>query len=266
MSGVLFDDIEAGRTYGARQNPQGKSPFFRVTVLDKVHRRGSNHVRVRHLDLPHQGLEEYLKPSQLVAPWDEVRLIVRDEECLERLTTAIRGVPDRTIERAVEAVFAAAGDGAIHSRRTGVVECDPDSLQRVADRAEMSTRVTTLDRVAFVDRRGTLHVPFAVVAQIARAFAATEPDTVTLYIDGCEETSFAQASAPHATFERDWYLTEEKPGWELARQWTGSKKEVRALERDNRRLRELVQLGVRLLLEEGADLKAAQLQRALYGS
>lgn len=263
---MLFDDIEAGRNYGARQNPQGKSSFFRVRALEKVHRRGSNHVRVRHLDEPHQGLEEYLKPSQLVAPWDEVRLIVRDEERLERLTTAISRLPDRTIERAVETVFAAAGDGDIYCRRNGIVECDPEVLLRVTDRAAMNARVTTLDPMAFIDRRGTLHLPFAVVAQIARAFAAAEPDTVSLYIDGCEETSFAQANAPHATFERDWYLTEEKPGWELARQWTGSKKEVRALERENRRLRELVQLGVRLLLEQGADLKAAQLQRALYGA
>jgi hypothetical protein len=262
---MLFDEIEKGRNYGARENPQGHSPFFRVRVLEKVRRPGGNQVKVRHLTEPHHGLEEFLKPAQLVAPWGDVREIIRDEGRLQRLTESIASFPDRTVQRAVETVFAATGDDSIWCRPSGIVECDPTALQRVADRAQISEPVTRLAREAFTDRRGTLHLPFAAVEQVARVFAAAEPDTVALYIDGNEESSFARASAPYAGYARESYLTDDKPGWELARQWAGSKKEVSSLMRENRRLRDLVQLGVRLLLEQGADLEAARLQRQLYG-
>lgn len=263
---MQFTEIETGRNYGPRQNPQGGSPFFRVKVTEKIPRKGGNQLKVRHLDDPHKGLEEYLKPFQIVALWKDVRPITRDEERLARLYESIASVPDKTVERAVETVFEATGDVDVWCRPNGAVECEPEALQRVAARADLQVPVAALDRAAFVDRRGTLHLPFAAVEQLARAFAAAEPGTISLYIDGCEEASVARASAPSAQFYRESYVGEEKPGWELARQWAGSRSEVDALERENRRLRNVVQLGVRLLLEENADPKAAELQREFYGS
>ncbi len=239
---MLFAEIEERRNYGARQSSHGQTPFFRVRVLEKVRRPGGNHVKVRHLDEPHPDSRSTSNPLRSLRRGRTFQRSCGTSSACSDCQSRSASSPDRTVQRAVETIFEAAGDQSVWCRPSGIVECNPDSLQHIADRARVDEGVTRLAPHAFVDRRGKLHLPFAAVEQLARLFAAAEPETVGLYIDGCEESSFARAGAVHADFDRDWYLTEEKPGWELARQWTGSKQQVSALERENRRLRGLVEL------------------------
>src|SRR5438552_557050 len=78
----------------------------KVKLVAKVGRRG--HVKVRHEDEPHAGLEEYVQTRQLVVPWGEHKAVIRDEERMERIRQTVKRDPAH--EEAISTVLAASGE------------------------------------------------------------------------------------------------------------------------------------------------------------
>jgi hypothetical protein len=131
-------------------------------------------------------------------------------------------------------------------------------------RAGIVGTATQLHPLAFVDRLGHAHIPTAGAEVLARAFAAAEPGSVTMHLEAVEREMHAKGYEPGDRFWHD-YLREQRPGFALARSWSGFDRELEELQREIGRLRELVLRAVTELERAGAEQSAWRLKRALDG-
>ncbi|MBK6559949.1 hypothetical protein [Candidatus Amarobacter glycogenicus] len=81
--------------------------------------------------------------------------------------------------------------------------------------------------------------------KLARAFAAAEPNSVTLDIEAEEEKLLAQGYGPGDRFWHD-YLRKKRPAFALARQWAGTEHERARLNKEIVRLQNLLDEGLGL--------------------
>jgi hypothetical protein len=64
---VKSPDIVAGRQYAYRANPLSREPFQRIEAIEKV-TTGRGKRKVRFLDDPYSGLEEYVRTQRSSPP------------------------------------------------------------------------------------------------------------------------------------------------------------------------------------------------------
>jgi hypothetical protein len=69
-------ELEVGRLYAYRENPRRKSEMLKVKPLAKVGR--GDKVKIRFVDGPHPGLEEYIRTANLIVAWGDRRAVLRD--------------------------------------------------------------------------------------------------------------------------------------------------------------------------------------------
>jgi hypothetical protein len=144
-----------------------------------------------------------------------------------------------------------------------MVRMQLESVERIGERAGMTGPMTDLHPAAFVDRFGTLCLPFEGVEKLARAFAAAEPETVLLYIEDQEAVYKARGYEPGERFWHD-YLREKAGGYALAGQWAGHEQELERLHKELDRLRSLISTAA-YDLERAGPPRAGRLRRALRG-
>ncbi|MDX6647122.1 MAG: hypothetical protein QOK40_2849 [Miltoncostaeaceae bacterium] len=251
-------DLVEGHFYAFRERRGTDVPLRKVKLIAKVGRRG--HVKVRHEDGPHPGLEEYVQTRQIVVPWGERKALVQDEERAARIQRAVKR--DSAREEAISAVLASSGEP---SACAGAwVSMPEDEIQRIVDRAGLADHPVALHPLGFVDRHGYVHLPLDGAERLARAFASAEPANVLLYIDDREEELRRGGNVPGDRYLHD-VLRQYQPGWALARQWAGFDRAVEELQKEIVRLRSLVFRAAGELEDAGAEEKARRLRRALDG-
>lgn len=138
---------------------------------------------------------------------------------------------------------------------------DEDELQRIVDRAGLTTAPTELHPLAYRDRRGRVHLPLDGAVALAKAFAAAR---VIQYLDDGEEELRIRATQPGERWFHE-YLRELSPGYALARRWAGLEQEGQALREEISRLRTLRSRAAHDLDNAGEGRKAKRLLRALEG-
>jgi hypothetical protein len=234
---------------------------LKVRLVEKVGRKGA--VKVRFESGPHVGLEEYIRSRQLVIRWGDRKLLLRDERRTAELDAYAERVADKTLAEAASLVLDATGEPAAYVGNpvTGMPE---DELQRICDRAGLTTPPVHLHRLGFCDRFGTVHLPLDTMVAVAQAFAAAEPETVTLYLDDQGEELRLKGTMPGERWYHQ-YLREQGPAVALARRWAGLEQEAEALRREIARLRVLVSRAASDLKGSGAEREAHRLLRALEG-
>ncbi len=100
--------------------------------------------------------------------------------------------------------------------------------------------------------------------KLARAFAAAEPNSVTLDIEAEEEKLLAQGYGPGDRFWHD-YLRKKRPAFALARQWAGTEHELARLNKEIVRLQNLLGMAVSDLRTAGSVREANRLERMIVG-
>ena len=231
-----------GRFYGYRENPRRTdSPLLKVKLVAKVGRRG--HVKVRYEDGPHPGLEEYVKTRQIVVPWSDRRVFLRDEEQFERLHEHAKGVRGGAIVDAIRRILESSGEPSAGAE-VGGLSMPLDEVENITMRAGLEGPPEKLHPLGFVDRQGDVHLPLEGAERLARAFAAAEPQTVLMYIEDFEEQYRAKGYAQGERYYHD-LLRQYQPGFALARQWAGFEREVEELQKEIGRLRGLVSMAAR---------------------
>jgi len=233
------------------------TPFQRVRIIEHV--RG-NKWKVEWIE-PNPGLVHYVESGQLIVPWKERKAFLKEEENIERLReyneqNGYSG-EESSIVRALYEVYESIRDGVDFYR--GSLTGKPDAIARL--RARTGTNVDKESYITFVDRQGTLHLPFDEALALARAFCAAEPSTVLVSVETTERrwTSDAQHGEDHIVS----LLNEYRASWALIRQWAGHDAAVAQREAEIQKLERLVWDAVYALQKAGLDREAARLRNAL---
>ena len=249
-------DIKRRKEYAFREKRPPGTPLQRVRVLEHV--RG-NKWKAEWID-PNPGLIDYVQSSQLIVPWKEQRAFLRDEEREARLRehNVRQGFKrESTMARALEEVFESSGESFqfLH----GTLSCEPEVIRRIRARAGLNTEANTPS--AYVDRHGTLHLPFDEALELARKFCAAEPSTVLVGAETAEREwdQAARRGENHIIT----LLNEYRASWAILRQWAGSDAAVAQRDAEIQRLERLVWDAVYALQKAGQDEEAGRLRRAL---
>jgi len=208
-------------------------------------------------------MEECVQPGCLVVEWRERQAFLRDEERAKLVKTASREDSGPVRREAVEWILGSTGEADAEGLgRDGVLVADVEAVRRVAARAGITEPVEDLHPLAFVDRHGCLHLPYAAAEKLARNFAAAEPQTVLLHVEGLEKELRAEGYLPGRHHAHD-LLRRWRPSMALARQWAGFEKEAEELRGEIERLQSICRTAVEALRRVGSETEAQTVERAL---
>jgi hypothetical protein len=255
---VKFKEIVPGQLYAFREAPRQKSEFQQVRAIESVRSRW----KVEWVE-PNPGLTDYVKSVNLIVPWQERRALLREEESWERLIEACsKECPgyEHPLTDAVNIVLESTGENTWVGSK-GEWSAMPDVLERIGQRAGMKLEI---QYPAFLDRRGEAHLSFATAADLAQAFAASEPQTVLLSVEAEQRKYEYVAREPgnshHVRLVQRW-----RAGWALCRQWAGFDEALAERDAEIHRLRRILDdLGYELR-RAGQDKLVAKLERMVRG-
>lgn len=252
--------LVVGRSYAFRERVTTGAPIRRVKLVDIVGRRGK--IKIRYEDEPHEGLEEYVSTRNMIVPWGEVRALLRDEKRHAALVEDLSW-PDRVNRQAADAVITASGED-VWAGENGILVGDPAAIERLMQRAGLAPNLSELHPLAFVDRKDRAFVPFAGTEALARAFAAAEPETVTMAIEDQEAEWKHGGYGPGDRYLHD-MLREHAPAFAVARTWAGFDSEIKMLREEIERLRGLLYSAAMTLQRSGEEREGRRIERALDG-
>jgi hypothetical protein len=230
-------------------------------VVTRIGTRQPPRVRVLFLDDDYEGKADWVPPSRLKVPWDQVGSFLERErrlEALVRRSPASDDVPERL---AADAVFEAACPPEVlttgYGQRCGVLEVrDPKAA---AEALGVDDEIFSAHPLAFTDDDGTLLAPWDTTLELARSSAPRFAEKILTQVEK-DETQAAHEAIygrllPGRRGAMDWDLSPETcaatdavfaPARELLRSWCGAEAVIR---RD-----ELVSLR-KALVEARAELR-----------
>jgi hypothetical protein len=132
---------------------------------------------------------------QLVVPWGQRHELVRDEKLTAALDAHAAEVADSALGEAASAVLESTGEPGASAAAIGTMMSESE-LQRIIDRAGLTSAPADLHPLAYRDRHGYVHVPLDATVELARAFAAAERTTVTGYLDDQAEEMQLRGNEP----------------------------------------------------------------------
>lgn len=260
-----FSEIEVGKLYGVRDKQYSfGGPVYKVKVIAKL--ADKKRSKVQYLEAEREGLEEFLRSRHFLGRWKDIRAILRDEERMERLRSISKDEFNPIVWEAIRFVIEAMGDSYVHpwdDVGTARLTVASKETTRIEERFDLES-LHDIHLAAFVDRQGHLNLPFPAAEQVAKAMAEKEPQSVLLYIQREEEELLASGYEPGHRSAHE-VLRQWQPAFALARQWAGLRSEAELLTKEVERLRRVVEIGVQLLKESGAESEAKRLERSLYG-
>lgn len=262
-----YAEIDVGKIYGIREGRANlpDRPIHKVKVVAKLDDK--KRPKVRYLEGEQTGLEEFVRTSQFLAKWGDVKRVLRDEANLEKLQSANSGAFNDVVWEAISAVIFSTGEDAMvpwdSPRGIHRIEVPKSESGRIEARFELEP-LESSHRAAFVDREGKLHLPFEAAESVAKHIAQREPEAVLLYIKQHEDEMLATGYEPGMRHRHD-MLRDHQPAYALARQWAGLQGEAELLTREIDRLRGILVQTIWTLKPNGADSEARRLERALEG-
>jgi hypothetical protein len=251
-------EIKPGEEYAVREPKSGDAVFQHIRILSQV--RGAKW-RAEWID-PNPGLVEYIESRYLVVRWKDRKAFLRDEEADRRLgeDNERHGYAENSpVANALMNVFESTGEKALQFY-SGELKGPPDALDRVRTRAGIKHPQPS--PYTYVDRHGTIHIPFSEALPLAQAFCAAEPSAVLVEVETTEREWAAKVSRPGHEYLGG-LLNEYRAAWALIRQWTGSDPAIAQREEHIKRLERLVWDAIYALQKAGLDSEASRLRRVL---
>jgi len=255
---MLKAEIKRRTDYAFHEKRVTGSPLEHVRVLEHI--RG-NKWKVQWID-PNPGLVHYAESGQLVATWKERKAFLKEEEDRERLLRRNEELgysESSPIASALYDVFESIGERDV-SFYKGCVRGSPEAIDRVRTRAGMEAGVNS--PYSYIDRQGTLHLPFDEALELARKFCAAEPSAVLVKVEAIEREWAQKARTPGDEYIIP-LLNEGRASWALIRQWTGHDPAIAAREAQIQTLERLVWDAIYALQKAGLDSEASRLRRAV---
>ena len=171
-------------------------------------------------------------------------------------------VKDSPLDQAVSAVVSATGEeGRLLWWHLGHLIASPDALDRVKARAGLPPGLGN-SALAYIDRRGAVHLPFREALDLALRFARAEPEAALSEVENWEQRLSTEARVPGKDYLTR-YVNERRAAWALVRQWAGHDAAVATREARIRKMERLVSDENYALEKAGANREAERFRRAL---
>jgi len=254
---MLKAEIQPGIEYALRERRLVGASFQRVRILEHIRK---NKWKAKWIE-PNPGLIDYVESGQLIVPWKDRKLFLREEESEQRLENHnLRlGYKEQSpMAHAMYEIYESVGDEV--SFYKGALRCSPEALERLKMRAKADQRSNS--PITYMDRQGKVHLPFDEALELGRAFCAAEPATVLAGVEATEQKWAQEARRPGEEYMVS-LLNEYRAAWALIRQWAGYDAAVAQREDQIQRLERLVWDAVYALQKAQLDSEAARLRRAL---
>jgi hypothetical protein len=254
---VLKSEIQVGQEYVLREGKSPDAPLQRVKIIQHV--RGKKW-KAEWID-PNPGLIEYVETRNLLVSWKERKAFFQDEEKARELRAdnERHGYKENSpVANALYEVFESLGENDLGFYR-GILSGSPDALERVRDRACFDQK--KISPFTYVDRHGTVYIPYSEALELAKAFCIAEPNTILLNIESTEREWVHKASQGDKHILP--LLNEYRASWAIIRQWAGYDAAIAQKEEQIQRLERLVFDAIYALQKAGLDDAADRLRRAV---
>ena len=255
---MLRSEIEVGKEYVLREGKGADAPLQRVKIIQHV--RGKKW-KAEWID-PNPGLVEYVETRHILVLWKERKAYFRDEEKARELRAENKrhGYNEKSpLANVLYEVFESIGESELHFYK-GELSGSPEALDRLRDRAGFDRK--KISPLTYVDRHGTVYIPYSEALELAKAFCISEPNTVLLNIESTEREWVQKASQPGEEYILP-LLNEYRASWAIIRQWTGFDAAFAQKEAQIQRLERLVLDAIYALQKAGLDDAASRLRRSL---
>jgi hypothetical protein len=252
------DEIKIGVDYALRETRKTGALLQRVRILQHV--RGKKW-KAKWIE-PNPGLVDYVESQNLIVRWKDHKALLRDEEHERQLReyNIRQGYrPSSPLENVLGQICEAVGEPQINSDG-GIFTGPPEALERFKERARVDQARTY--PYSYVDRHGTIHIPFDGALAIAKAFCTAEPSTVLIPIETTERKWVHEASQPGGDYLIT-LLNEYRASWAIIRQWAGYDAAISQREGRIQQLERLVWDAIYALQKGKLDEEAHRLRRAL---
>jgi hypothetical protein len=251
-------EIKVGKEYVLREKRGPDAPLQRIKISEHV--RGKKW-KAEWID-PNPGLIDYVESQNLIVSWKGRKAYFRDEEKSRQLQADNERHEyreDSPLANVLYAVFESLGEKDLCFYR-GCLSGRAEALDRVKERASFSPEHDS--EHAYVDRFGTMHIPYAEALELAKAICISEPNTVLVNIESREREWAQKVSQPGNEYILS-LLNEFRASWAIIRQWAGYDAAISQKEAQIQRLERLVLDAVYALQKAGIDDEANRLRRAL---
>ncbi|GLZ50335.1 hypothetical protein Acsp06_65200 [Actinomycetospora sp. NBRC 106375] len=273
--------MEVGERWGYRSRAGEKLVEAEVVRLGA---KRPARVRVRFVDLDHEGREEWVPPARLKVPWGQVEeFMARD-----RRWEAARALSPRVLDRPTDGAASQVIDDTYVNETVRMAHRNADrGLLYVGD-LDRLLRDLDWTHEQFVEQPGVFYVepdgiwvaPWPVTEAVAQALAARHADALLGQVADDERRARLEAVYGHeyGRGKNSWSVSPEicaevdaelgAPRRELLRRWCGAdavdrRDELEALRSEVRRLGELVVAAIEALRTAGADKAAARVEKQL---
>lgn len=237
----------------------------------------SARVRIRYLDGEYEGLEEWVPKARLLVPWDEAKEFCEDERRLLAAQGASGEVHGTLFYKAVETVFYAIArvfdeelilfGWRAYERDLLIIREFHTTVQKL----RLNREELLLEPHSFVNRHGHYVAPFQTAERLGKLFCQRFPREILQYMRAKEEDlrqKIITADNPSTrSFHEEWQ-GKSKAAFMVVREWCGQKAvaefdEVAALQKEVRRLRDVIQSTARWLRDNGHSVKASLLLKEI---
>lgn len=176
MRGYTQPPVQVGETWGARDRPRTPGVPLRPVELLQLGPDGSKMVRVRRLDDEFHGLDEWIKQTWLVVPWEEAEAQLEDERARLKLWRHATATMEAEDEEAVSHLFSHLE---VHPRLhlyRGVTEIQ--DFEFALDYLGLDFDALLKFDGSRIDRRGVYIGPWEVGLGVARGMARRHAEKV----------------------------------------------------------------------------------------
>ncbi|MFF5018659.1 PE-PGRS family protein [Streptomyces sp. NPDC001165] len=267
--------MEIGEHWAYRARPKELGGAVRQVEIVRVGGPGrSGWIHVRFLEGDSNGLQEWVNPGSLVAPWADINTFLADDRAESALAEASRHVRGSTEFEAARMILGFVRPKNRLRLRRGVADAGVLELSRLDDTAPLiGTDVAELraDAMLYQKSDGMCLTGWPVTERIARQVAGGLADEILPEVDRKQqaiEQERAQSSWYSYSRRDDRKLDADAAVLRTVRAWCGEDKadrydELVALRAEVIRLGELVEKAVKALRDRGHGVIASTIQRDL---
>ena len=216
-------DFREGQRWALRRSRVLGSDADKVRLV--AYPQGVRKVKVLHEGGELDGIDEWVNPAALIVPWSQwrKRLAAEKRELELRHHVEAVGLPDDATSAAISHVLEATGEHEVWlDEPRGIAQGPEAALHRIASRAglsdEQQSALTRSPGCRDISS-GEWRLPWDRAHELTTAFARSEPDVVSLYLETQDEEYKRRGYEVGDRFYHR-YLIEQRPGFALARDWT----------------------------------------------